>query len=32
VLWVYVALFAVSALLIARLGDYPELPRLTRNP
>lgn len=32
VLWIYVALFAVSALLIARLGQYPELPRVTRNP
>lgn len=32
VLWVYVALFAVSAVLIARLGEYPDLPRLTRNP
>jgi len=32
VLWVYVALFAVSALLIARLGEYPELPRVNRSP
>ena len=32
VLWLYVALFAISALLIMRLGSYPELPRVTRNP
>lgn len=32
VLWVYVALFAISALLIARLGDYPDLPRVSRSP
>jgi len=32
VLWVYVAMFAISALLILRLGSYPELPRATRNP
>lgn len=25
-LWLYVAVFAISALLIARLGPYPELP------
>ncbi|MFZ9708332.1 MAG: MFS transporter [Steroidobacteraceae bacterium] len=27
VLWVYVALFALAALLILRLGRYPELPQ-----
>ena len=32
VLWLYVAMFAISALLIMRLGGYPELPRVTRNP
>ena len=32
VLWVYVGLFAVSALLIARLGDYPDLPQVSRSP
>lgn len=31
VLWIYVGLFALSALLIARLGSYPELPRVMRN-
>lgn len=32
VLWVYVAMFAISALLILRLGSYPELPRAIRSP
>jgi MFS family permease len=31
VLWVYVVLFAISGLMIARLGRYPELPPATRN-
>jgi MFS family permease len=26
ILWVYVALFAISAVMIARLGSYPTLP------
>lgn len=30
-LWVYVGLFVVSALLILRLGRYPELPRVKRS-
>ena len=31
VLWIYVVLFAISGLMIARLGRYPELPPATRN-
>ena len=31
VLWVYVVLFAISGLMSARLGRYPELPPATRN-
>jgi MFS family permease len=27
ILWVYVGLFALSAVMIARLGAYPELPK-----
>lgn len=30
-LWVYVVLFAVSGLMISRLGRYPELPPASRN-
>ena len=26
ILWVYVGLFALSAVMIARLGAYPQLP------
>jgi len=33
VLWVYVAMFAISALLILRLGAYPDLTKpATDNP
>jgi len=31
VLWIYVVLFAISGLMIARLGRYPDLPPATRN-
>ncbi|MEN9527233.1 MAG: hypothetical protein RLY56_1184 [Pseudomonadota bacterium] len=31
VLWVYVVLFAISGLMIARLGRYPDLPPAKRN-
>lgn len=30
-LWIYVILFAVSGLMIARLGRYPDLPLVKRN-
>ncbi|MFZ9872887.1 MAG: MFS transporter [Steroidobacteraceae bacterium] len=31
VLWIYVVLFAISGLMIARLGRYPDLPLAKRN-